>query len=85
MYTHLTFQGYLTGQNPQQLEQPVKDHPFHEKVVGFNPSEKYARQIGSSLQGSGWKLRKTLKPPNSIAIFTADCDEIIRSDPSKTS
>ncbi len=24
-------------------------------VGGFNPIEKYARQIGSSPQGSGWK------------------------------
>ena len=28
-------------------------------VGGFNPSEKYARQIGSFLKGSGWKQQKT--------------------------
>ena len=29
---------------------------FGEQLVGgFDPSEKYARQIGSSSQGSGWK------------------------------
>ena len=29
-------------------------------VGGFNPSEKYARQIGSFPQGSGWTLKKYL-------------------------
>ena len=33
--------------------------PSHSSLVGgFNPSEKYAHQIGSFPQGSGWTLKK---------------------------
>ena len=33
-------------------------------VAGWtNPSERYARQIGSFPQGSGWNLKKTMKTP----------------------
>ena len=37
-------------------------------VGGFNPFEKYARQIGSSPQGSGWN-ENYLKPPTSSSLF----------------
>ena len=33
------------------------DRKYPYLVGGFNPSEKYARQIGSSPQGSGWKKK----------------------------
>ena len=33
-----------------------------------NPSEKYARQLGSFPQGSGWKFKKCLKPPPSFIL-----------------
>ena len=36
-------------------------------VGGFNPFEKYARQIGSFPQGFGVKIKK-MKPPPSILI-----------------
>jgi len=34
---------------------PIKGHFKGQVVGGFNPFEKYARQIGSSAQESGWK------------------------------
>ena len=33
------------------------------QVGGFNPFEKYARQIGSFPQGSGWKWKRVKPPP----------------------
>ena len=40
---------------------------IHLLVVSTNPIEKYARQIGSSPQGSGWKYKMfELPPPSSI-------------------
>ena len=34
---------------------PIKGHFKGQVVGGFNPFEKYARQIGSSAHESGWK------------------------------
>ena len=35
-------------------------------VGGFNPSEKYAHQIGNLPQGSGWKYQKILEFPPAV-------------------
>ena len=42
-------------------------HPTY-LVGGFNPPEKYARQIGNHFPKQGWKSKKYLKPP-SIATY----------------
>ena len=34
------------------------------QVGGFNPTEKYADQIGSSPQGSGWNILKKIETTN---------------------
>ncbi len=43
-------------------------------VGGFNPFEKYARQIGSFPQGSGWKYKIfELPPPRSVWEMPCNC------------
>ena len=44
-----------------------KDRSNFKLVGGFNPFEKYARQIGSFPQGSGWKYKIFELPPPSKA------------------
>ena len=74
MFTTYWFWGPLTGtippkiamqKGPQYLDSPFRTVPKLSKILGHpylvggvNPSEKYARQIGSFPQGSGWKLKK---------------------------
>ena len=53
----VAFQGFFMGDGEVFATYP--------SLVGgwTNPSEKYARQIGSFPQGSGWKFQNSLKPP----------------------
>ena len=61
-------------------------------VGGFNPIEKYARQIGSFPQSSGWKFQKCLKSPGLDGILvdvlstksSYSCDENISLHGSET-
>ena len=53
---------YLTFHFPWwRIQDCVYIHPL--LVGGFNPSEKYDRQIGSFPQGSGWKYKIFELPP----------------------
>ncbi len=48
---------------------------YFQLLVGgwTNPFEKYASQIGSFPQFSGWKLNKTLKPSPTSRLFLLNC------------